>query len=122
MPQHFAEQLEQRVTKAKTTKQPKVASKAKTGRASVDRGKDKAADFIRLGEIRVANACKGIQLYGNLSDINNYEFTEEQVEIGFDRMLEELQAARARFRAAHHRRKRAPISLLSAPKAAGKKA
>lgn len=43
------------------------------------RVENKKEKFIRLGENRVNDAIKKIRLIGNLSNKNNYEYTEEQV-------------------------------------------
>lgn len=35
--------------------------------------------FVRLAEKRMDNILKGIELMGNLSNSNNYEYTEEDL-------------------------------------------
>ncbi|MEG0960727.1 MAG: hypothetical protein RSE60_06545 [Erysipelotrichaceae bacterium] len=35
--------------------------------------------FVRLAEKRMDNILKGIELVGNLSNSNNYEYTEEDL-------------------------------------------
>ncbi|MGH1647791.1 hypothetical protein ABE945_08515 [Enterococcus gilvus] len=40
---------------------------------------NKQDKFIRLGENRVNDAIKKIRLIGNLSNKNNYDYTDEQV-------------------------------------------
>lgn len=35
--------------------------------------------FVRLAEKRMDNILKGIELMGNLSNTNNYEYTQEDI-------------------------------------------
>ena len=58
----------------------------------------KKAKFIELAEKRTNNAIKNIQLIGNLSNTNNYEYTEEDVNKIFKTLKEELATAEARFK------------------------
>lgn len=39
----------------------------------------KREKFVRLTENRMNNVLKGIQLLGNMSNANNYEFTQEDL-------------------------------------------
>lgn len=39
----------------------------------------KREKFVRLAEKRMDNILKGIELMGNLSNSNNYEYTEEDL-------------------------------------------
>ena len=41
---------------------------------------DKHTKFIRLAEKRVNNAIKSIELIGNLSNKNNYEYSHKDVQ------------------------------------------
>jgi hypothetical protein len=100
---HFSEKLETRV---------KAAEKAQS-RPAVERGKDKAADFIRLAEPRHFKVCEGLRLIGNLSDVNNYSYTKEQVDMLLDSVQEELNATRARFKAESHKQRRGRIKLAA---------
>ena len=59
---------------------------------------DKEERFKRLAESRVNKAMKRIKLVGNLSNKNNYTYTEEQVDKIFKALKEELRVARRRFR------------------------
>lgn len=54
--------------------------------------------FKELAEKRVNNALKNIQLIGNLSNTNNYDYNEEEVSKIFKTLKEELQTAEARFK------------------------
>lgn len=58
----------------------------------------KREKFKELAEKRVNNALKNIQLIGNLSNTNNYEYLEEEVSKIFKTLKEELQTAEARFK------------------------
>ncbi|NTF17744.1 hypothetical protein G6L37_04975 [Agrobacterium rubi] len=79
----------------------------------MERGKDKAADFIRLAEKRHFSVIEKIRLVGNLSDPTNYASTPDQVNMIFDSIQEELNAARARFKVADHKKKRGPLKLAA---------
>ena len=54
--------------------------------------------FKELAEKRVNNALKNIQLIGNLSNTNNYDYNDEEVAKIFKTLKEELQTAEARFK------------------------
>ena len=49
----------------------------------------KRDSFVRLAEYRMNNVLKGIALLGNLSNTNNYEYTQEDV----NKMLKTLKSA-----------------------------
>lgn len=53
--------------------------------------------FVRLAEKRVNNTVKNIQLIGNLSNTNNYTYTQKDVDRIFRTLDQELRAARSRF-------------------------
>lgn len=55
------------------------------------------ARFRRLAEKRVVRTIKDIRLIGNLSNRNNYGYTEEEVEKIFKVIEKELKQARAKF-------------------------
>lgn len=61
--------------------------------------------FKELAEKRVNNALKNIQLIGNLSNTNNYDYNEEDVSKIFKTLKEELQTAEARFKISHKKSK-----------------
>lgn len=54
-------------------------------------------NFVRLAEKRVNNAIKSLRLIGNLSNRNNYTYTNADVEKIFRTLERELKDARARF-------------------------
>ena len=53
--------------------------------------------FRKLATQRVNNAVKYIQLIGNLSNTNNYEFTEAEVKQIFNALEEELKDCKILF-------------------------
>jgi hypothetical protein len=59
--------------------------------------------FIRVAEKRVNKIISLMNLLGNCSDKSNYNYTDGDVEIIFDRLEKELEMARNRFR--HSKRK-----------------
>ena len=44
----------------------------------MSRDETKHDRFVRLAESRVNNAIKSIELIGNLSNLNNYDYTEKE--------------------------------------------
>ncbi|WP_327211195.1 hypothetical protein [Rhizobium leguminosarum] len=110
---HFADKiaaLSTKPAKAPKTVAPQPEAKAKP---AVQRGKDKAADFVRLAEKRHFAVIEKIRLVGNLSDTTNYVSTADQVAMIFDSIQEELNAARARFKVADRKQKRGPLKLVA---------
>lgn len=61
--------------------------------------------FKELAEKRVNNALKNIQLIGNLSNTNNYDYNKEDVTKIFKTLKEELQTAEARFKISNKKSK-----------------
>ena len=59
--------------------------------------------FKRLAKQRGERALKNIQLLGNLSNRNNYEYSEEDVRHVFSVIENELRAAKARFKTSRKR-------------------
>ena len=53
--------------------------------------------FVELAEKRVSRALKDLQLIGNLSNRNNYKYTEQDVKKIFDSLEAELRNAKVRF-------------------------
>jgi hypothetical protein len=104
---HFSEKLETRVKAAE-----KAAEKA-AAKQPIERGKDKAADFVRLAEKRLFKALEAIRLCGNLSNSNDYTSTKEQVLMMFDAIREETAAAEARFKIDAHKQRRGRIKLAA---------
>ena len=60
--------------------------------------KDKRAKFLELGEKRVANAMKAIRLVGNLSDKNNYIYSDEEAAQIIRALRSELAKTESRFK------------------------
>lgn len=59
---------------------------------------NKRAKFKELAEKRVNNTIKNLQLIGNLSNTNNYDYSLEEVSKIFKTLREELQKAESRFK------------------------
>lgn len=67
--------------------------------ASASRTDIKRAKFVDLAERRVTRAIKDIRLIGNLSNRNNYRYTEEDVAKIVRALKAELDELRLRFEA-----------------------
>jgi len=59
--------------------------------------RDKSAKFIELANKRVTRALKDMQLIGNLSNRQNYEFTEEQAKQIIKALQQEVDILRQSF-------------------------
>ena len=70
---------------------------------------NKSAKFKRLATKRVNNAVNTIRLIGNLSNTNNYSFTNEDVNVIFSAIDEELKLTKARFALVRKHRKKIEI-------------
>jgi hypothetical protein len=57
----------------------------------------KSAKFRRLAKLRGERVLKDLQLVGNLSNTNNYEYTEPEVRVLFSVIEEELKLAKVGF-------------------------
>ncbi len=66
--------------------------------------------FIRLAEARTNKILNMVKLLGNLSNTSSYEYTEEDVNLIYDKIFEELKASRARF-GSNIRRNDEPFTL-----------
>lgn len=111
---HFADKIASLGSKpAKPSKAGKAAKTTAPKSADTPRGKDKAADFVRLAEKRHDAVIEKIRLIGNLSNPNDYISTGDQVAMIFDSIQEELNAARARFKVADRKLKRGPLKLAA---------
>lgn len=53
--------------------------------------------FKRLAKLRGERALKDIELLGNLSNRNNYEYTDAEVRKVFSVLEEELRTAKSKF-------------------------
>lgn len=56
--------------------------------------KDKHARFKRLAKLRGERTLKDLRLLGNLSNKNNYDYTEEDIRILFTPIEAELKAVK----------------------------
>lgn len=59
--------------------------------------RDKRQKFVELAEARVGKALKDLQLIGNLSNKNAYDFTDADVRKIFGALQKALDNAKARF-------------------------
>ena len=58
---------------------------------------ERRARFIRVAERRTREILHKLRLLGNCSNKSAYSYTEEEVELVFSAIQEQLEAARARF-------------------------
>lgn len=89
------------------------ASAANANGPATKTDKARRDNFCRLGEIRSRNAVKAIQRIGNLSNSNDYAFTEADVALIMDAIKLELQATESRFKVAMQRNARRPVKLAA---------
>jgi hypothetical protein len=66
---------------------------------------DKQAKFRRLAKQRGERILKDLRLLGNLSNTNNYSYTEAEVKKIFSALEEELKFSRSRFQKTISRRR-----------------
>lgn len=59
---------------------------------------NKRANFVRLAEARVNKAIKSIQVVANLSNRNNYEYSDEDVKAITAVLQNELNDLKTRFK------------------------
>ena len=64
---------------------------------SIMNKESKSSKFKRLAKSRGELAVKYLQLLGNLSNSNNYEYTDEEIKKVFSVVEEELKIAKSRF-------------------------
>jgi mitochondrial fission protein ELM1 len=69
----------------------------------------KKAAFKRLAQKRTNNLIKSIRLVGNLSNTNNYSYTEEEFKHIFNTVEQELKLAKSKFLVSLSRRKKFKI-------------
>jgi len=69
-------------------------------------GESKTLAFRRLAANRTNNAVKNIRLLGNLSNKNNYTYSEEEVKKIFNTLEEETKLAKSRFHVGLSKRKK----------------
>ena len=71
--------------------------------------RDKRQKFIELAENRVTRALKDLRLIGNLSNRNNYEYTQEDAQKIISALEGEVRSLKAKF--AHEDLKRGGFKL-----------
>ncbi|MDY7433496.1 hypothetical protein UJ203_17585 [Bacillus sp. V26] len=59
---------------------------------------DKRVRFERLAEKRMSDVIKKLRLVGNLSNKNNYEYSEEQAKQIIDTLDQEIKMLKNRFK------------------------
>ena len=59
---------------------------------------DKKTRFKRLAEARTNKVLDTIDLIGNLSNTSFYEYTEKQIDVIFDSIIEAAEANRKKFK------------------------
>jgi molecular chaperone GrpE (heat shock protein) len=62
--------------------------------------RDKRGSFIRLAETRVTKATQMLRLIGNLSNLNNYAYSEEDVQTIMSALEAEMKLLRMKFHTA----------------------
>ncbi len=73
--------------------------------------RNKRERFVELGEARVRKATQMLRLIGNLSNPNNYEYTQEDAQKILSALDSELKLLRAKFQAALARRAKDDFKL-----------
>lgn len=58
----------------------------------------KRANFKRLAKLRGERVLKDLRLLGNLSNTNNYEYTDSEISVIFSTIEEELRITKLGFR------------------------
>lgn len=69
----------------------------KPKKGGVSMATTKRNNFVRLAEARVDKAIKAIQVVGNLSNRNNYEYSEEDVKLIVSALRVEIKELELRF-------------------------
>ncbi len=77
-----------------------------TSSKNMRQGENKRSAFKRLATNRLNYTLKGIRLLGNLSNRNNYDYTEKDIKIIFGALEEELRLNKARFALTQNRKRR----------------
>ena len=68
--------------------------------------------FVRLAEARTNKIIKMIELLGNLSNKSSYEYSEEDINLIYDRIQDELNVSKDRF-GFHIRKKMDTFTLVA---------
>lgn len=69
-------------------------------------GESKETNFKRLATNRANNAINYLRLLGNLSNRNNYEYSEKDIKTVFDTIEEELRSTKTRFNLALNKKRK----------------
>jgi hypothetical protein len=59
--------------------------------------RDKRSRFVDLAQARVTKATQMLRLIGNLSNLNNYEYSEEDAQKIFSALESEMKLLKAKF-------------------------
>lgn len=62
--------------------------------------RDKRSRFVDLAQARVTKAAQMLRLIGNLSNLNNYEYSEEDAQKIFSALESEMKLLKAKFQTA----------------------
>lgn len=62
--------------------------------------RDKRSRFVDLAQARVTKATQMLRLIGNLSNLNNYEYSEEDAHKIFSALETEMKLLKAKFQTA----------------------
>lgn len=62
--------------------------------------RDKRSRFVELAQARVTKASQMLRLIGNLSNLNNYEYSEEDAQKIFSALESEMKLLKAKFQTA----------------------
>ena len=78
--------------------------KASPGERSRYDDENKRAKFVELAEKRVEKALSAIRVIGNLSNRNNYQYSEEDVKKIISALTDEVKQVQMRFKETSGRR------------------
>jgi len=73
--------------------------------------RNKRERFVELAEARVRKASQMLRLIGNLSNVSNYEYSQEDAQKILSALDLEMKLLRAKFQAAHSRRAKDDFKL-----------
>lgn len=73
--------------------------------------RDKRSRFVELAEARVTRATQTLRLIGNLSNLNNYTYSETDAQKILATLDAEIKLLRAKFQTALRKRKRDEFKL-----------
>ncbi len=73
--------------------------------------RDKRSRFVELGEARVTKATQMLRLIGNLANLNNYEYTEDDAQKILSALDVEMKLLKAKFQTALSKRPKEEFKL-----------